>query len=172
MTSWPSFTLGSRSEAGVTMRGKYAPRIDISPTSTRESGQRPFVRSKDLGATLPPSARTYRNGGILATIRIPKHAWMIADGTRDRQYTGGQWYSDVLDPRLTVATLLLSDLVIARSSATNSQVPRVWSQTSVIPVESGNRWPVRYANLRHHAPKVSDKNRLPLDIHHLMQGLS
>ena len=134
---------------------------------------------KILGPTLPPSARTYQEWWNPSDrTHTQALAWMIAG-----------WEPAIINIRAETVVFrrtrssahrsntpaIRPSRASAPSSSTNSQVPsEVASQTPVIPETAWNpSGQCRYANLRHLLRgNVSDKNRLPLDIHNLMQGLS
>ena len=161
------------------MRGKYAPlHRHLSNLDAREWATTFREVEKILGATLPPSARTYQEWWNPSDhTHTQARAWMIAG-----------WEPAIVNIRAETVVFrrtrssahrsntpaIRPSRANAPSSSTNSQVPsEVASQTSVIPVKAGTQMASEVRKPTTSARgNVSDKNRLPLDIHNLMQGLS
>ena len=161
------------------MRGKYAPlHRHLSNLDAREWATTFREVEKILGATLPPSARTYQEWWNPSDhTHTQARAWMIAG-----------WEPAIVNIRAETVVFRRTRSSVhssntpairpsranAPSSSTNSQVPsEVASQTSVIPVKAGTQMASEVRQPTTSARgNVFDKNRLPLDIHNLMQGLS
>ena len=160
------------------MRGKYAPlHRHLSNLDAREWSTTFREVERILDFHLPASARTYRewwanHGGNpqgKAWVDVGwkvEHVNLRTERVVFRRTRSSAHRSNTPAIRPSRANAL--------SSSTNSQVPsEVASQTSVIPVKAGTQMASEVRKPTTSARgNVSDKNRLPLDIHNLMQGLS
>ena len=165
--------------------------IGISPTSTRESGQRPFVRSRRFSVRhcRLPHARI-RNGGILATVRIPKRVpgWLQGGNPRSSIYGQRQWCSGVARssahrsstpanrPNRVIAPVSSTDTKASSARASPPFWRKLWREywqdilgtgeaapPAVIPAQAGiqRASEVRQLTISAHR-KIPNKSRLPL----------
>ena len=160
------------------MRGKYAPlHRHLSNLDAREWATTFREIERILGAKLPASARTYRewwanHGGNPQGKAWVDVGWKVEHvNLRTERVVFRRTRSSVHSSNTPA---IRPSRANAPPSSTNSQVPsEVASQTSVIPVKAGTQMASEVRKPTTSARgNVSDKNRLPLDIHNLMQGLS
>ena len=161
------------------MRGKYAPlHRHLSNLEGREWSTTFHEIERILGATLPPSARTYREWWSPNDRTHPQAlAWMAAGwepvNVNLRAETVVFKRTRPSAPRGNTPDIRPSRAIGPPSSTNEKVSPTGTDRASVIPAKAGIQKANEVQRLATSAHReITNKSRLPLDIHTLMQGLS